>query len=85
MSATHAAADTRTACVLRLEQLAIVERIFYNDHPPRAEYQLTEKGRALAPLLHALGEWGFTYEFSDEQKADPTIVEGVARMRAALS
>ena len=69
----------------RLEQVAIVERVFYSDHPPRAEYRLTEKGRALGPVLHALGEWGAAYELSEEQKADPALVEAMARMSAAVS
>ena len=69
----------------RLEQLAIVERVFYSDHPPRAEYRLTEKGRALGPVLHALSVWGTAYELSEEQKADPALVKAMARMSAAVS
>lgn len=69
----------------RLEQLAIVERVFYSDHPPRAEYRLTEKGRALRPVLHALSVWGTAYELSEEQKADPALVKAMARMSAAVS
>ena len=69
----------------RLEQLAIVERVFYSDHPPRAEYRLTEKGRALGPVLHALSVWGTAYELSEEQKADPALVKAIARMSAAVS
>jgi DNA-binding HxlR family transcriptional regulator len=45
----------------RLKQLAengIVVRRFYADHPPRAEYVLTDKGRALGPALKALLDWG---------------------------
>jgi DNA-binding HxlR family transcriptional regulator len=45
-----------------LEQHGIVERSFYNDHPPRAEYQLTEKGRALGPAMRALADWGERYQ-----------------------
>ena len=33
-------------------------RRFYEEHPPRAEYLLTEKGRTLGPVLKALLEWG---------------------------
>jgi DNA-binding HxlR family transcriptional regulator len=36
----------------------IISRRFYEEHPPRAEYQLTTKGRALGPVLKALKEWG---------------------------
>ena len=48
----------------RLKQLAaagVVERRFYQNHPPRAEYLLTEKGRALGPVLQAMRDWGRTY------------------------
>ena len=41
-----------------LEEHGIVERRFYSDHPPRAEYLLTEKGRALKPVLDAYAAWG---------------------------
>ena len=45
-----------------LEERGMVERVFYSDHPPRAEYRLTEKGRAFGPVLRAMMEWGNTYE-----------------------
>jgi len=41
-----------------LEQHGIVERRFYDDHPPRANYLLTEAGRELRPLLKIMKEWG---------------------------
>jgi DNA-binding HxlR family transcriptional regulator len=33
-----------------LEAAEIVERRFYEKHPPRAEYVLTDKGHDLAPI-----------------------------------
>ena len=36
-------------------------------------------------LQHALGDWGFEYEFSEEQKADPVLIEGIAQMIEAVS
>jgi DNA-binding HxlR family transcriptional regulator len=39
----------------------IAERHRYGDHPNRFEYRLTEKGRALQPVLLALLRWGDTY------------------------
>ena len=41
-----------------MEQHRLVERRFYSEHPPRAEYQLTEKGRELAWVVGALADWG---------------------------
>lgn len=41
-----------------LEREGVVERRFYSEHPPRAEYVLTAKGDALAPILQAFSVWG---------------------------
>src|SRR5918994_7386821 len=40
-----------------LEAAGIVVRTVLPDPPVRVEYDLTEKGRALKPALHAIGEW----------------------------
>lgn len=42
----------------RLEEHGIIERKFYTDHPPRAEYHLTDKGKTLGPIVAALRDWG---------------------------
>lgn len=41
-----------------LEAYGIVQRNVYVDHPPRAEYTLTEKGRDLRPIVASLAVWG---------------------------
>jgi len=51
-------ATTLSARLKKLEEHGIVARRFYAEHPPRAEYLLTEKGRTLGPLLKMLLEWG---------------------------
>lgn len=53
--------NTLSTRLKRLEEAGIVERRFYEQHPPRAEYVLTGKGRALGPVLLALKCWGETY------------------------
>jgi len=50
--------NTLSARLKRLEDAGIVERHFYEQHPPRAEYVLTDKGNDLRPVLRALLEWG---------------------------
>ena len=48
----------------RLERLVrhgILEKVPYQEHPPRHEYRLTQKGRDLYPALIALMQWGDTY------------------------
>src|SRR6201998_885648 len=44
-----------------LEQNGVVERRFYSMSPPRAEYVLTAKGRALGPIVGAMRTWGRKY------------------------
>lgn len=46
----------------RLEERGMVERAFYSDHPPRAEYKLTAKGRAFVPVLIAMRDYGERWE-----------------------
>jgi len=41
-----------------LEENGLVERSFYSDHPPRAQYLLTKKGETLGPVLATLRDWG---------------------------
>ena len=50
--------NTLSARLKRHEESGVVERRFYEQHPPRAEYLLTAKGRALGPVLKALLDWG---------------------------
>lgn len=44
-----------------LEAHGIVERKFYEQHPPRAEYVLTRKGKELVDVVRALREWGIKH------------------------
>ncbi len=41
-----------------LEEEGIVERDTYPEVPPRVEYQLTEKGRALLPIIDGMRTYG---------------------------
>lgn len=50
--------NTLSARLKTLEEHGVVERRFYAEHPPRAEYLLTDKGRELRPVLRALRDWG---------------------------
>jgi DNA-binding HxlR family transcriptional regulator len=42
----------------RLVEAGIMERRPYQEHPPRHEYVLTEKGRDLFPIIAAMLAWG---------------------------
>ncbi|HXO03630.1 MAG TPA: helix-turn-helix domain-containing protein [Stellaceae bacterium] len=50
--------NTLSTRLKRLEDAGIIERNFYEQHPPRAEYKLTKKGEELRPVLRALLDWG---------------------------
>jgi DNA-binding HxlR family transcriptional regulator len=53
--------NTLSARLKALEEADLVERRFYEQHPPRAEYLLTAKGRELGPVLRALKDWGLKH------------------------
>ncbi|MET0151316.1 MAG: helix-turn-helix domain-containing protein [Candidatus Binatia bacterium] len=52
---------TRHRLADRLKKLVahgILERVRYQQHPPRFEYRLTEKGKDLYPVIVSLTRWG---------------------------
>lgn len=67
----------------RLEKEGVLERSFYSDHPPRAEYKLTQKGRDLNPVLSSMAEWGYKYELDDEARKNPVVAARMQRVAAA--
>ncbi len=52
------APNTLSARLSSLEEMGLIERRLYEQHPPRMEYVLTAKGRELRPVLKALRAWG---------------------------
>ncbi len=57
-----------------LEECGIVERHTYPEVPPRVEYGLTEKGRALSPLIDDMREYGATWLLDEKRSAEPVSV-----------
>lgn len=43
----------------------VLVRVRYSERPPRDEYRLTDKGRALWPVLTAMREWGDEFAAPD--------------------
>lgn len=41
-----------------MEEHGLIRRTLYSDHPPRAEYALTDRGRELGMVVGALAAWG---------------------------
>jgi DNA-binding HxlR family transcriptional regulator len=62
---TGAPRETLTARLRKLEDAGVIERHRYSEHPPRDEYQLTEAGQALRPVLGSLKAWGAKYAGPD--------------------
>jgi peroxiredoxin/DNA-binding HxlR family transcriptional regulator len=71
---------SRKVLAQRLESLVASEvlvRAAYSEHPPRHDYLLTERGRALLPVLATLQDWGDTWLLGDGQ---PTAVRESTRV-----
>jgi DNA-binding HxlR family transcriptional regulator len=61
-----------------LEEMGVVGRETYPEVPPRVEYALTDKGRALVPLIEDMRSYGRRWLPRDQQSA------GGDRVAAAL-
>ncbi len=48
-----------------LEEEGVVERQTFPEVPPRVEYALTDKGRALVPLIEDMRTYGLQWLFED--------------------
>ncbi|MCH4893333.1 transcriptional regulator [Sphingomonas sp. SFZ2018-12] len=50
-----------------LEADGIIRRIVYPEVPPRVEYELTDFGRTLEPVLVSLRDWGEAFQRQGHQ------------------
>lgn len=55
----------------RLVEHGVLQKVQYQDKPPRHEYRLTEKGRDLYPVLLSLVRWGDRW--MDEGRGPPVV------------
>jgi DNA-binding HxlR family transcriptional regulator len=58
---TGSARNILAARLKKLVDRGVLERRRYEEHPPRFEYRLTQKGLALYPILVSLVNWGDRY------------------------
>ena len=49
---------TLTERLRELEACGVLTRKIYPEVPPRVEYALTDKGKALRPVINAMAAWG---------------------------
>lgn len=68
-----------SASLKELESGGIVRRRQYPTIPPRVEYRLTEKGRALWPILHRLAHWANGEEFDGDDGLEPETAQELQR------
>jgi DNA-binding HxlR family transcriptional regulator len=57
-SLTGISPKTLTDRLRELEEHGVVVRTIYPEVPPRVEYTLTDKGRALGAIIQAMAQWG---------------------------
>jgi DNA-binding HxlR family transcriptional regulator len=57
-----------------LEEEGIVERHTYPEVPPRVEYALTSKGKALVPLVEDMRSYGMRWLLGDAADRQPAAV-----------
>ena len=53
----HLSAKVLSERLRELEHKGIVKRIVYDEMPVRIEYDLTDKGRTLEPIMDELANW----------------------------
>jgi DNA-binding HxlR family transcriptional regulator len=51
----------------RLVDDGLLSKVEYEDHPPRYEYRLTDKGRAFWDVLAAMWRWGSDWLWDGEE------------------
>jgi DNA-binding HxlR family transcriptional regulator len=60
-----------TQRLTRLVEEGLLEKRQYEEHPPRSEYRLTDKGREFYRVLAAMWRWGMDWQWNDH---DPDLV-----------
>ena len=66
----NATARMITLQLRELETDGVIRRIVYPEVPPKVEYELTDFGRTLEPILVSLRDWGEGFQ-AREQAAVP--------------
>jgi DNA-binding HxlR family transcriptional regulator len=67
----------------------LIERNVYSEHPLRADYRLTKRGRTLLPVVLAIGKWGLDNMYDDEPELRAAVAsyisEHIPETREALT
>ena len=65
----------------RLEEEGVIERHQYQDRPKRSEYQLTEMGRDLGPVLMSMWNFGTAHLYGEDERP-PSLRMAIAASSA---
>jgi len=63
---------------------ALLTRKRYREVPPRVDYELTERGRDLFPVLGALARWGGTWDWGEPRPGEHIDVGAILRLVPGL-
>lgn len=58
-----------------MESDGLISRTVFPEVPPRVEYQLTDLGKSLEPVLHVLSDWGDANRSSNAGKWSAPVGE----------
>lgn len=58
-----------------LEHHGLVSKTIFPELPPRVEYQLTELGRSLLPVIEVMEQWGNAHRIELEQALAKNLAE----------
>jgi DNA-binding HxlR family transcriptional regulator len=61
---------TLTLQLRELERDRVVKRTVYAEVPPRVEYELTDIGLSMSPIIEAMYDWGLNYQ------SEPNLQKG---------
>jgi DNA-binding HxlR family transcriptional regulator len=67
----NATARMVTLQLRELEADGVINRIVYPEVPPRVEYELTDFGRTLEPILTSLRDWGERFQAREPAADEP--------------
>jgi len=62
----------------------LLTRSRYREVPPRVDYELTERGRALLPVVGALARWGYQWAWSPPRPGENIDIGAILRAATGL-
>ena len=62
----------------------LLTRQRYREVPPRVDYELTERAKALMPVLGALARWGYEWTWSEPRPSEDIDIGAIVRLAPGL-